>query len=266
VAVQLDPSDLLTVPIKLPAASRSQQDWLLAAEANRLSPLPPNTSKWSCHWEGLAANGWRLGKLFFVRASTLAAINEAAATRGLRITGAVTEIDGKTVALPGLFPARFSPRALWQRRTRLLTRALITYGLLLPVLASTCAAFNVARNAAHASLAAVLPSAKLGAAAAQTEPLAALQAFRSGRLAFASAPLIAALSHALPDDTYLTSLSAGGGSLRLQGVTRRAAKLVDALATVPGLAKGHFAGPIIPTQQPGLEQFDLMFTLQPWRP
>jgi general secretion pathway protein L len=73
--------------------------------------------------------------------------------------------------------------------------------------------------------------------------------------------VFAALTAAIPDDTYLTELSLRGGHSTASGKSRSAAKLIPALERAPLFQSPSFTAPVV-DESDGLETFSLSFDLR----
>jgi general secretion pathway protein L len=69
--------------------------------------------------------------------------------------------------------------------------------------------------------------------------------------------LIAGLTDALPDDTYLTDLSVRDGHLRLSGQSAAAAKLIPALAADTALRNPSFTAPVTRNDTLRIDMFSI---------
>ena len=72
--------------------------------------------------------------------------------------------------------------------------------------------------------------------------------------------ILAAVTDALPDDTYLTSLSVHGGKLTLSGMSSSAADLIGMLANTDGFSSPAFDAPVVQGDN-SLESFTISVTL-----
>ena len=95
-------------------------------------------------------------------------------------------------------------------------------------------------------------------------PARAAGGCRPGRAAIAAArrqgdalQILAALTQALPDDTWLADLSLKPGNLTMDGQSADAAKLIALLAAVPGLQDPSFTAPVTRTNDGKADLFSL---------
>jgi general secretion pathway protein L len=75
--------------------------------------------------------------------------------------------------------------------------------------------------------------------------------------------VIAALTSALPDDSFLTALSSRGGTIELQGQSRNAARLIGLLSEEPGIRGVAFAAPVTRIDGEARELFTIRATVTP---
>ena len=68
---------------------------------------------------------------------------------------------------------------------------------------------------------------------------------------------LAAVTKALPDETYLTALSLGGGRLTVSGFSPSAAHLIGLLAQTPTFREPAFNAPVLESEGTGLEAFTI---------
>jgi len=73
--------------------------------------------------------------------------------------------------------------------------------------------------------------------------------------------LLEALSGALPDDTWLTSLNLSGERLVIEGRSSSAAALVRRLEMTRGFGRVEFGAPVTRSVSDGLEHFQLVVAM-----
>lgn len=72
---------------------------------------------------------------------------------------------------------------------------------------------------------------------------------------------IEALTHALPDGTWVIDIERHGQSVRLRGYSKAASALIGLLDASPWFANARFTAPLTPAASPGIERFDLTLDL-----
>lgn len=124
---------------------------------------------------------------------------------------------------------------------------------------------QVALDAAQSQIAALQPAAREALALRRQLNIAA-----SGQSAIAAAQrsgdalqMIAALTAALPDGTYLTDLTLKFGNLTFDGASTNAARLIAILAGVPGFNDPRFVAPVTRAINGEADLFSIRVTLAP---
>jgi len=69
--------------------------------------------------------------------------------------------------------------------------------------------------------------------------------------------MLAALTKALPDDTWLTEIQLDGGKLHIQGFSRAASGLIAKLDRSGHFSNTQFGAPLVRNDADGTERFDL---------
>jgi general secretion pathway protein L len=124
---------------------------------------------------------------------------------------------------------------------------------------------QAALDAAQARIDALAPAAheamrlrqRLAIAASGQEAVAAAQA--SGD----ALQILAALTAALPDDTYITDFTLKSGELTFDGESGNAARLIALLAAVPKFQDPGFAAPVTRAINGGADLFSIHLTVSP---
>lgn len=131
-------------------------------------------------------------------------------------------------------------------------------------LAATCLALPFIRQQLALQEAASLVAARAPAAHIAEKLRAQLAATASGRAAIEAArrqgdalQILAALTKALPDDTWLADLSLKSGHLTMDGQSANAAKLIALLSAVPTLRNPSFTAPVTRTNDGKADLFSI---------
>ena len=131
-------------------------------------------------------------------------------------------------------------------------------------LALACLAVPFIRQQIALNQAAALVAERAPAAHVAQHLRAQLEEAASGRAAIAAArrqgdalQILAALTQALPDDTWLADLALKPGNLTMDGQSADAAKLIALLAAVPGLQDPSFTAPVTRTNDGKADLFSL---------
>jgi general secretion pathway protein L len=261
VVVEVAPGLALRKTLRLPAAARETLDPLLAFEIGRLTPFAVEQVYHRSEIVGRGAGSELSVSLTVVPCERVDGALDRLATLGFEV--AAVSIAG-TPALerrrcnlvPGLAPRS----ALWTPLNRVLAAMLILAGL--AAAAAPLIAGPLRGAALERELAELRPLVE--SARAEQELHAQGAAQREELAAAASGPsmvrLLAALTHALPDGSWLTALAANGREIVIEGLSPSAAMLPQALEAVDGVARVVYAAPITRDPQTGRERFQ--FTLQ----
>jgi len=254
-ALRLPPGTVLCREVRLPAAAERDLPRVLGFEMDRLTPFTPDEIFWGVGGVRREAPGAvKLNLLITPRAPLENLL--AALARGKLRPGYVEDAGGRIALSPGLAP-----------RKRRFYAAL--YGLCL-LLALACLAIPVIRqqnalDAAQARIDALSPAAHEANALRQRLAIAA-----SGQAAVAAAQasgdaleILAALTTALPDDTYITDFTLKSGELSFDGESGNAARLIALLAAAPKFQNPGFAAPVTRAIDGAEDLFSIHLTVSP---
>jgi len=250
VLLRLPAGMVLTRTVTLPLAAARDLRTVLAFEMNRLTPFAAEELIWGISAvtpnRGLEKISLRLSIVLRSQVEPL-----LAALARLSLTPQAIEAEGGTIPLAaGGSARRRLPRNLWGWACGLLAIACV----ILPFLRQ-----QAALSAADRVIAAHSSSAQLGEAMrrqigiANASRAAIAQARRSGDALL----VLAQLTDALPDGTWLNDLSLRAGDLTLDGQSDNAAKLISLLATVPDLHGPSFTAPVTRSADNRTDQFSL---------
>lgn len=254
-ALRLPPGTVLRREVRLPAAAERDLVRVLGFEMDRLTPFTPDEIFWGVGGVRREAPGAiKLNLLITLRAPLENLL--AALARGKLRPGYVEDAGGRIALSPGLAPRKKGFYAA-------------LYGLC-AVLALACLAVPVIRqqaalDAAQARIDALTPAAheamrlrqRLAIAASGQEAVAAAQA--SGD----ALQILAALTAALPDDTYITDFTLKSGELTFDGESANAARLIALLAAVPKFQNPGFAAPVTRAINGSADLFSIHLTVSP---
>jgi general secretion pathway protein L len=234
--LRLPEGAVLRREIVLPMAAEHDLDNVLGFEMDRLTPFQPDEVFWGV--SALArdpARGLRVTLLIALRAPVEALL---AGLAGLNLQPEFLETEA------GRIPLRRQAAAP-ARRVQL-----AVYGLC-GALAVACALIPVVRQQ--------LAIADVQAQMAQLQPAVQealtlrrqLSIAQSGSSAIAAAAqagdmlqMLAALTAALPDGTFLTDFTLKSGDLTIDGQSSNAARLIGVLAAAPGFRDPTFSAPV----------------------
>jgi general secretion pathway protein L len=248
VLLRLPPNCLLSRELTLPLAAARDLQAVLRFEMDRLTPFNADELFWgvATQSQDRAQELLRLRLAIVPRAPVTALLGWLAGQK--LVPGWIEHADGRIPLNAG------APRPRRQAMLNGLCAALALGCLTLPFIRQ-----QMALNEAAAVVAERAPAAHVA------EGLRAqLAAAASGRAAVAAArrqgdalQILAALTQALPDDTWLADLSLKSGNLTMDGQSGNAAKLIALLTAVPGLRDPGFTAPVTRTNDGKADLFSL---------
>ena len=243
VVVALPPATLLQQTATLPLAAERDLQAVLGHEMDRLTPFAAADLYWSWRVESRdRAAGRLMLRLLLVPKLAVAASLEALQHLGLRPI-AIEVPDGKTVAH---LPLQHDGTASRNRRSATLAAwACAALAMALVVVPVVRQQFGIA--ATQARIEALRPQVALVEALRRrvADNDSGANLFLA-ELARVGSPLraIAALTAAMPDDTYLTNLTMRERKLSVSGRSAAAAKLIGTLSANPDLRDPAFDAPV----------------------
>ncbi len=258
--LQFDDAAVLRSQLRLPRASNSALHGALGFELDRLSPIPPAELYFDFVLEShdKATNRAEIASRALRRRVVDDAANFAQSA-GLAVA-AIRLGDDAQLADWRHFPIDRGAllRGLWRRWGSALLAALAVVLFLALLLAMT------SRAAAQSEAL----SARLddeGVRAASVARLERQMAVIRGQAAFVAqrragttfVAVLAALTDALPDDTWLTEIQLDGGKLHIQGFSRAASNLIARLDRSGRFSNTQFGAPLVRNDADGTERFDL---------
>jgi general secretion pathway protein L len=255
VKLHIGAEKILRRTLRLPVAARFRLRGLLAQDLERQSPVDPALVLFTFRILAIErAASQLLVSLILVRREVVEAAVRRVEAAGLRLKDVF--VDGEI-----LRDEVFSPRRHLGFRRHLAAVVLAGLAVLLVVadLAVRAERQGQVLDALNAR------AARLDAAAAQVESvrdqvesLQTQSGFLAGRRAAPSMGVIlAAITRALPDGTWLYSLDYDGETVQLQGYSTNAAALVAIFDGSALFRDAAFRAPMTQGPAPGLQQFDL---------
>lgn len=250
VLLRLPAGMVLTRTVTLPLATARDLHTVLAFEMNRLTPFAAEELIWGISAvtpnRGLEKISLRLSLVLRSQVEPL-----LAALARLSLRPQAIECEGGSIPLTAAGTARRRlPRNLWGWTCGLLAIACV----ILPFLRQQ-AALSVADRviAAHTASARLGEAMRRQISLANASRTAIAQARRSGDALL----VLAQLTDALPDGTWLNDLSLRAGDLTLDGQSDNAARLISLLAAVPDLHGPSFTAPVTRSTDNRTDQFSL---------
>jgi general secretion pathway protein L len=255
IVLRLPPGMLLERELWLPLAAEGEMTRALSYELDRVTPFRPAEVYWSGAIIRRDRRGGRLLVLLLLAPRALAAPLIAAATGAgappMLLEGQVTGGDWRSLALTTTaWPS-------WQRH------CLQATGLACAALAIAVAVTPVIRQASRsaaieARIAALQPQVREAEALQQRLALDTMSSdlLATSRVEFGTAlAMLATVTAALPDDTFLTDLTMQRRQLALRGQSANAAGLIGALSADPAIRNPSFAAPVTRAAAGGLDLF-----------
>jgi general secretion pathway protein L len=250
VALRLPPGTVLQRDVVLPLAAAQELQTVLGFEMDRLTPFAAEEVYWGV--AGLhrdhAREKLNLRLLLVLRAQVDGFVQALAR---LKLTPAFIEVQGGRIELAKARPG---------------TKQYMQWGLyaLCGALACACLSVPFMRQQAALDAAASMISANAPAAHTAQALRQQLATAAQGRAAIAQArragdalQVLAALTDALPDGTWLSDLTLKSGDLTFDGQSSNAAQLIGLLSAVPGLRNPNFTAPVTRTTDGKADQFSL---------
>jgi general secretion pathway protein L len=246
--LRLPASCLLVRELTLPLAAAQDLHSVLRFEMDRLTPFDADELFWGVFSQNQdrAQDKLRLRLAIVPRAPVMALLDWLAGQK--LAPGWIEHAQGRIPLNAG------APRP----------RRQVALSALCVALALGCVAVPFIRQQMALNEAAALVAERAPAAHVAEGLRAQLEEAASGRAAIAAArhqgdalQILAALTQALPDDTWLADLSLKSGSLTMDGQSANAAKLIALLAAVPGLRDPSFTAPVTRTSDGKADLFSL---------
>jgi general secretion pathway protein L len=255
---------LLQKQLSLPAAAQHDLWNVLSFEIERETPFTPEEVYWTYVRRGRDATAARLDvDLILVPRAIVDPLMKALGDGGLKPLGIEVEgQDGSSAFLP---LGNNSNRGNWARSQRpLMPLAAATCALAAIAVVIPFAAQEWALASTDAAIAALSTTAREAATLRQsTERLTATSTFLDKERARNGSALgtLAALTRALPDDSYLTAATLRAGKWTLTGLSPSAAQLIGELAESDELGGPAFEAPVTRSEGSDLETFTISVSL-----
>jgi general secretion pathway protein L len=264
VAVQLPTATVLTRTIRLPAAALKDLGPILEFELARHTPFTAARAYWRHRVIGRAtAAGTIEVELRVVPRELVDGLLRQLDTAGLAVE-TITEIGmpARLRARTSLMPATARAVARWSRPTFVLAGAVAA--ALGAAIASPIVAAQVRLAGVEREIAALRPTADKQLAARERDARTTASydsVVGAKRAATPSVEILAALTRALPDGSWLTGVQLTGRELIVEGYSPAAAGLARPLESAGPFGRVTYRAPIARDPQTGLEQFQFAITL-----
>ena len=265
IVLRLPASQVLHKHVTLPAAAKRDLQQVLGFEIDRETPFTRDEVYWTYYVQqnGSAEGRFDVDLLLVPRAFADPYITELKRA-GIEPAGIEVDVGSGLTTLIRLAPQKREP---WLRIERpLLPLAGAAAALAVLVLITPFLVQQWVLVSADTAMASLTGPAKEAATLRQTVDTAIraadfLTAERSRNRS--AVEILAAVTDALPDDTYLTSLSIRGGKVTMSGFSSSAADLIGVLADAPGFASPAFDAPVVRDETNSLERFTISVALAP---
>lgn len=253
--LRLPRGTLLCRAVVLPLAAARNIEAVIGFEMDRLTPFAAEELFW-----GLGSvqpdrtHGQVRVQLFFILRARVETLLQA--LRRIGFNPAFIEAGESRIDLA----SEHRPAARWKQRS---------LGALCAILALCCLASpflrqQIALDAAAQNVAAIAPAAEAAQGLRRQLEIAA-----SGQAAIAEArrqgdalQVLASLTEALPDGTWLNDLLLKSGDLTFDGRSSNAAALISRLSAVPSLNNPSFTAPVTRTADGSADEFSMHATVQ----
>lgn len=250
VALRLPPGAVLQREVVLPLAAAHGLRTVLGFEMDRLTPFAADEVYWGVANQRRDPARAKLSlRLFVVLRAQVDGLTQALARR--QIVPSFIEVPGGRIELAGTRPG---------------AKQYVQWGLpaLCGLLAVACVAVPFVRQQMALDAAADVIAANQPAAAAALALREKLATAAQGQAAIAAArhegdalQVLAALTAALPDNSWLSDLTLKQGDVSFDGQSANAAQLIGLLSAVPGLRDPSFTAPVTRTADGKEDQFSL---------
>jgi general secretion pathway protein L len=253
--LRLPPGSVLTREVDLPLAASRQLQGVMRFEMDRLTPFTADELYWGV--SGVVAdrarNRLRL-QLAFVLRAPVDQLCESLARR--QIFPSFIEAPGGNIALAAAAPQRHWLAVALPALCAVLALLCLVSPFLRQQMALNAVSQVIAQRQPAAAVALALRRRLSDAAFGQT---AIAEAQRQGD----ALQVLANLTDALPDGTWLDDLALKSGTLNLDGQSTDAAALIGLLSAAPGLHDPSFTAPVTRTANGKDDQFSLQATVGP---
>lgn len=252
-------SQLLCKKLALPFAAQNDLPSVLSLAIDRESPFECSEVYWGYRVLNADKTAGLVDiELVLVPRQRLEPAMDAIRDAGMKVSA----LDMDTPGVPYIWIDGIDPKSLARSQRRSAPLALAALALLLAAIVTPFAVQQLRLYLADRAISAAQRPAQEAAALRRTitERVAAMQYFgrQSGGSALAT---LAAVTRALPDDSFLTALSLHGDKLTMSGSSEEAAKLIAALSRSVAIRAPNFDSSIVAESDGGLESFTISATL-----
>ena len=262
VVLRLPPGALLQRPVDLPLAAERDLSGVLRYEMDRLTPFNVDDLYWTWRVLGRDRARGRLQILLLLVPRSAVDATLGALRRAGAALSALESADGSCV-IP-LAPA--DSRRQRRRRLVLAVGAVGCAGLAVAAVATPFVMQSLSARAIERRIVALRPQVdradalrrRIAGGVAGANVVAAQQAETGDPLA-----VLAAVTDALANDTYLRELTLRGRVLTLAGQSAAAARLIPALTAAPTLRDPAFSAPITRNEATQAELFSIRAMVAP---
>jgi general secretion pathway protein L len=254
--LRLPPGTVLSRDVQLPIEAARDLPAVIGFEMDRLTPFSAGEVYWSAaDITPDRARGRVTLRLSIVLRAPVEALNRALARIGL--TPSYIDTGTDRIGLDTTHP-----------RQNLLRRGLfpaLCGGLALACVAMPFIRQQMALDAAARTIAAYQPATDTALALRQQLATAAAghSAIAAARRAGDALQVLATLTSALPDGTWLSDLTLKSGDLSFDGQSTGAAQLIGLLSAVPGLHDPSFTAPVTRTADGKADVFSMHVSVGP---
>ena len=259
VILQLPAETLLERRIVLPLAAERDLGSVLQYEIDRITPFRSNEIFWRYHVEQRDRPNARLNvRLSLIPKAPLMPLLDALEAAGQ--SASMLEVRSRNAAPCMIDLDRTaSTRDIWARRSLVaggcLCGGLVVAVVILPFILQSLAAGRVEQRITSLRPAVAQAETLRQQIAAGASGIDVMAAERS-RVGDALA-VLAAVTTALPDDTYLNSITLRQGHLTITGQSAAAARLIGALSTDPTIRNASFDAPVTRAEQAKADLFSI---------
>ena len=254
IALSIPPDMVLEQAIILPLATEREPARVLAYEMDRLTPFAADEIFWTWAVERRDRAAGRVHyRLSLVPKAFLAPLLDLLAGAGIR-PAAIEVMAGGAVRMLALE----QPRSTMWRRRRVPIAAAACAVLAVAIAAMPFVALSVQADRIDTQIAALRPGVDRAEALRRTltSRAASSDAVQVQRARVGDAlDVLATITAALPDDTFLNELSLRSRVVTISGQSGAAARLIGDLAAEPSLRNPAFIAPVMRSETGGGEGF-----------
>ena len=262
--LRLPAERVLQKRLSLPLAARRDLTNVLGFEIDRETPFTREEAYWTYAVRGHDKERGRLDvDLLIVPRNYVDTFIEFARRAGLDPDGIEVGEDGKSCAI---IPLGIGKRIRIRGDRPLIPLAAAAATVALVAIAAPFANQEWEIASADSALASLeAPASEAGALRRSADQSARTATFlrSQGEHYGRTLASLAAVTRALPDESYLTALTLRAGRLTMTGLSNSAAELVGLFAKVPEFREPAFDSPVVGSENGDLESFTLSVKLAP---